>query len=72
MVEIWVTLENSSTVTIPRVLGVVADTTTDPPGTKTEWLDKQTFGDGDTVPSCTTCQVITTEMVCNTGKPPCP
>jgi Domain of unknown function (DUF4150) len=72
MVEIWVTLEGASTVSVSRVLAVVADTSTNPPGTKTEWLEKQSFGDGDSVPSCTTCQVICTEMVCNTGKPPCP
>jgi Domain of unknown function (DUF4150) len=72
MVEIWVTFENASTVTISRVLAVVQDSSVDPPKIKTEWLDSQTFGDGDAVPSCTTCQVITTEMVCRTGKPPCP
>jgi len=72
MVEIYVGLEAGTTVQVPRVLAIVADMSTDPPGTKTEWLDDQSFGDGAAVPSCTTCQVTLSEMLCNTGKPPCP
>lgn len=72
MVEIYVGLEDGASVSVSRVLAIVADTSVDPPGTKTEWLDGQAFGDGDAVPSCTTCQVTLSEMLCNTGKPPCP
>ena len=72
MVEIWVAMEGGSTVTVSRVLAVVADNTKDPPGTKTEWKDNVVFKDGDAIPSCTTCQVTCSEMVCKLGQPPCP
>jgi uncharacterized Zn-binding protein involved in type VI secretion len=72
MVEVWVAMEEGSTVTVTRVLGVVLDSTTDPPSTKTDWLHGLELGDGAAIPSCTTCQVICSEMVCNTGQPPCP
>ena len=72
LVEVWVAFEDPSPVTVTKIFGVVLDTTVDPPRTRTDWLHETTFGDGDVVPSCTTCQVTCSEMVCYTGKPPCP
>lgn len=68
LIEMWMALKPKKTLTIPRVLCIVPG---ENGGTKTEWQSR-TFSDGDPVPSCTTCQVVCTEMLCNTGKPPCP
>ncbi|MFO7563122.1 MAG: DUF4150 domain-containing protein [Enhygromyxa sp.] len=72
LIEMWVGFRDSSTVTIPRILTVAMDHSVDPPGRKTEWADNMVYEDGDDIPSCITCQVTCTGMLCNTGKPPCP
>lgn len=72
MVEIWVAMKAGAGVSIPSVYGLVADHSTLPPTVSMQKMTDKGFGDGDAVPSCTTCQVVCTEMVCNTGKPPCP
>ncbi len=72
MIEIWVGMKSDSKVPIPSVYGLVADASTDPPKVSMQLLKSMEFKDGDAVPSCTTCQVTCTEMVCNLGQPPCP
>jgi hypothetical protein len=72
LIEMWVGFERSSTVTIPRTLTIMLDHSVSPPGRRTVWVRNMKFVDGDHVPSCTTCQVVCTGMLCNTGKPPCP
>ncbi|WAS95632.1 DUF4150 domain-containing protein [Nannocystis punicea] len=72
LIEIWVSMKSDSTVAVSSIFGLVADRSTTPPTVSGEWMKNKEFGDGDTVPSCTTCQVICTGMVCRLGQPPCP
>ena len=72
LIEVWVALKSDKGVKVNRVLGFVTDDSTSPPGIKSEWLDGRVFKDAEPVPSCSTCQVTCSEMLCNTGKPPCP
>ncbi len=69
LIEMWMALETGRTLTIPRVLCIVPDPES---GEMTIEPQRRTFNDGDDIPSCTTCQVICTEMLCNIGEPPCP
>lgn len=69
LIEMWIAFKSGRTIKIPRVLCIVLDVETDEE--KTEWQSRE-FEDGQDVPSCTTCQVTCTEMLCNTGQPPCP
>lgn len=72
LIEIWVSMKDGSKVSIPAVRGLVADHSTTPPAVSAQWMMNREFGDGDAVPSCVTCQVICTRMVCRVGQPPCP
>lgn len=71
MVEMLMVLRPPRTITIPWHLHVTVDHTQDPP-VRTETTDPAVFPGGEPVPSCITCQVVLTTMLCNTGQPPCP
>lgn len=74
MIEIWVSLRKtvSSTVKVTPLHALVWDASGRGPCPRIERVEEQTFGDGDAVPSCATCQILCTKALCNTGKPPCP
>jgi len=72
MIEMWVSMKPGSAVTIAAVYGLVADPSTVPQTISKQLIMRRGFGDGEAVPSCVTCQVICTTMLCRTGQPPCP
>jgi hypothetical protein len=75
LIEIWVAMKPNRTVPIRRYQRIVANPNAPPP-TIREWSDESgapgDFGDGAAVPSCPTCQVTMTTMLCKLGQPPCP
>lgn len=72
LIEMWVAVKNGSPIKVSPVLTIVFDGSVSPPTRRFEWVEELTFGDGDHIPSCPTCQVTCTDMLCNTGQPPCP
>ncbi|MEX1362565.1 MAG: DUF4150 domain-containing protein [Nannocystaceae bacterium] len=72
LIEIWVGMKAGATVPISVVHYLVSDPSTTPPTVSVEAGPATRYGDGEAVPSCATCQVTCTEMLCRLGKPPCP
>lgn len=72
LIEMWVALKRDAPVIIPRILTIMSDHSVIPTGRKSVWINNMALIDGEAIPSCLTCQVSCTEMLCNTGKPPCP
>lgn len=75
MIEIWLGISTGSQVKIPKFVHVTYDFAAPgfmSPAVSTQEVQNQTFSDGDSVPSCTTCQVVATVMLCKLGQPPCP
>ncbi len=76
LLEIWLNLqpETDDGVKIRDFVHVVYDfavPTRNSPQVATGVVRNHVFKDGDAVPSCTTCQVLLTGMVCRLGEAPC-
>lgn len=78
LLEMWVSFQSKELdegVNVNQLEHVTIDFTTgqfNSPQVKRETLSQKVFKDGEAVPSCTTCQVCLTGMLCNLGEPPCP
>ncbi len=75
MIEIWIATKKTKLGTVPiRWRRTIVRDPRDPTGASTTIADlgPTEFNDGDPVPSCTTCQVVLTVMLCRLGQPPCP
>ncbi|GEM_PF-652271 len=71
MIEMWVGMKLGAELRVPRVFGLVSNGAA-PPVLVPQWQESVRFESGAPVVSCSTCQVVCTEMLCNLGQPPCP